>query len=187
VTKNPIRHIGDFKGRKIRIFASKFQSEAFERLGVTPVAMTLGDVLPGIQQGTIDGAITGMGPVVHMHFIDAAKYVAMINQPAIFLIVEINRKWYESLPKDLQEIIDRDALQESEAIAPIAAELRSKSEAAYAASGGEEITFPAEEQASFLRTISSVGADVSKLSPQLATAYKVLTDAAARGQGGANQ
>ena len=83
VAKNPIRHIGDFKGKKIRIFASKFQSEAFERLGVTPVAMTLGDVLPAIQQGTIDGAITGMGPVAHMHFVDAAKYVTMINQPAI--------------------------------------------------------------------------------------------------------
>jgi TRAP-type transport system periplasmic protein len=187
VTKNPIRHIGDFKGRKIRIFASKFQSEAFERLGVTPVAMTLGDVLPAIQQGTIDGAITGMGPVVHMHFIDAAKYVAMINQPAIFLIVEINRKWYESLPKDLQEIVDRHALQESEAIVPIAADLRRKSEAAYAASGGEEITFPADEQASFLKTISSVGADVSKSSPQLAAAYKITTEAAERAQQAGNQ
>jgi len=79
VAKNPIRHIGDFKGKKIRIFASKFQSEAFERLGVTPVAMTLGDVLPAIQQGTIDGAITGMGPVAHMHFVDTAKDVTMTN------------------------------------------------------------------------------------------------------------
>ena len=37
----------------------------------------------------------------------------------------------------LQEIVDRDALQESEAVVPLAADLRSKSEAAYAASGGE--------------------------------------------------
>jgi TRAP-type transport system periplasmic protein len=182
VTKNPIRHLSDFKGKKIRIFASKFQSEAFERLGVTPVAMTLGDVLPAIQQGTIDGAITGMGPVAHMHFVDAAKYVTMINQPSIFLIVEINQKWYASLPKDLQQIIDRDALQESEAIRPIAADLRGKSEAAYAASGGEEITLPADEQASFLKTIESVGADVSQSNPQLAAAYKIVTEAAARAQ-----
>ena len=27
-----------------------------KRLGVSPVAMTLGDVLPAIQQGTIDGS-----------------------------------------------------------------------------------------------------------------------------------
>jgi TRAP-type transport system periplasmic protein len=180
VTKNPIRHIADFKGKKIRIFASKFQSEAFQRLGVTPVAMTLGDVLPAIQQGTIDGAITGMGPVAHMHFVDAAKYVTMTNQPAIFIIVEINQKWYDSLPKDLQQIVDKDALQESIAIGPIAADLRGKSEAAYAASGGEEIKLPPEEQALFLKTLSTVGVDVSKSNPQLATAYKIVTDAAER-------
>jgi TRAP-type C4-dicarboxylate transport system substrate-binding protein len=182
VAKNPIRHIGDFKGKKIRIFASKFQSEAFERLGVTPVAMTLGDVLPAIQQGTIDGAITGMGPVAHMHFVDAAKYVTMINQPGIFITAEINKKWFDSLPKDLQEIIERDALQESAAIRPIAADLRSKSEAAYATGGGEEIMLPVEEQTILLKTISSVGADVSKSNPQLAAAYKIVTDAAARAQ-----
>jgi TRAP-type transport system periplasmic protein len=187
VTKNPIRHIGDFKGKKIRIFASKFQSEAFERLGVTPVAMTLGDVLPAIQQGTIDGAVTGMGPVVHMHFVDTAKYVTMTNQPAIFLIAAINKKWYDSLPKDLQQIVDRDALQESAAIRQFATDQRGKVEAAYTASGGEEIKLPPDEQATFLKTLSSVGADVSKSNPQLAAAYKIVTDAAARAQQAANQ
>ncbi len=187
VSKNPIRHIGDFKGKKIRIFASKFQSEAFERLGVTPVAMTLGDVLPAIQQGTIDGAITGMGPVAHMHFVDAAKYVTMTNQPAIFLIVEINKKWFDSLPSDLQQTVERDALQESVAIRPIAADLRGKSEATYAAGGGEEIKLPADEQALFLKMLASVGADVSKSNPQLAEAYKVVTEAAARAQQGGNK
>ena len=187
VTKNPIRHIGDFKGKKIRIFASKFQSEAFERFGVTPVAMTLGDVLPAIQQGTIDGAVTGMGPVVHMHFVDTAKYVTMTNQPAIFLIAAINKKWYDSLPKDLQQMVDRDALQESAAIRQFATEQRGKVEAAYTASGGEEIKLPPDEQATFLKTLSSVGADVSKSNPQLAAAYKIVTDAAARAQQAANQ
>jgi TRAP-type C4-dicarboxylate transport system substrate-binding protein len=48
ISKTPIRHIADFKGKKVRIFASQFQSTAFERLGTTPVAMTLGDVLPAL-------------------------------------------------------------------------------------------------------------------------------------------
>jgi TRAP-type C4-dicarboxylate transport system substrate-binding protein len=173
VSKSPILHIGDFKGKKIRIFASKFQSEAFERLGVTPVAMSLGDVLPAIQQGAIDGAISGMGPI-------AQKYVTMIDQPAIFILAVVNRKWCESLPNDLQQIIDKDALQESEAIVPIASDLRGKSAAAYTANGGEEIALPAEEQSLFLQTVASVGADVSKSNPQLAAAYKIVTDAAAR-------
>ena len=95
ISKTPIRHLADFKGKKIRIFASQFQTVAFDRLGATPVAMTLGDVLPALQQGAIDGAIAGIGPFVHLHFGDAAKYVTETNQPAIFLIFEVSQKWYE--------------------------------------------------------------------------------------------
>jgi len=43
-SKVAIRSLADFRGKKIRIFASDFQSEALKRLGATPVAMTLGDV-----------------------------------------------------------------------------------------------------------------------------------------------
>jgi len=180
ISKNPIRGLADFKGKKIRIFASQFQSEAFSRLGVTPVAMTLGDVLPAIQQGTIDGAVTGMGPIVNFHFTDAAKYVTETNQPAIFIIVEINRKWYESLPQDLQQIIDKDAAAQSTAINPIAAKLLKEAEDQWAKSAGEMIKLPSDEQAQLMKTLSSVGADVSKSKPGLAEAYKVVTDAAQR-------
>lgn len=41
----------------------------------------------------------------------AAKYVTEINQPGIFLIEDVNAKWYESLPKDLQHIVDTDAVR----------------------------------------------------------------------------
>ena len=63
VTKTAIRNLADFKGKRMRIFASQFQCVAFERLGVTPISMSLGDVLPAIQQGAIDGAVFGMGPI----------------------------------------------------------------------------------------------------------------------------
>src|SRR5579862_8380854 len=48
VAKNAIRHLADFKGKKIRIFASEFQSASFKRLGTTPVAMSPGDVVTAL-------------------------------------------------------------------------------------------------------------------------------------------
>jgi TRAP-type C4-dicarboxylate transport system substrate-binding protein len=180
VSKSPIRHLADFKGKKIRIFASQFQSVAFDRLGVTPVAMSLGDVLPAIQQGAIDGAVTGMGPIVNFHFIDAAKFVTLTNQPAIFIIAEINQKWYDSLPQDLQQIVDNDAAAQSLAINPIAAKLLKQTEDNWKSSGGELIDLPPDEQASMIKTLGSVGADVSAAKPRLAEAYKIVTDAAQR-------
>jgi TRAP-type transport system periplasmic protein len=180
ISRVPIRHLEDFKGKKVRIFASQFQSVAFERLGITPVAMTLGDVVPAIQQGTIDGAITGMGPIVNFHMIDAAKFVTATDQPAIFIIAEANQKWYQSLPPDLQQIIDKDAAEQSVAINPFAVKLLKQAEDGWTAAGGELIRLPPSEQTTFTKTLSSVGADVSSKKPDLAAAYKIATDAAQR-------
>jgi len=178
IAKTPIRHLEDFKGKKLRTFASQFQSEAFGRLGVTAVAMSLGDVLPAIQQGTIDGAVAGPTIFAGMHFGDAAKYVTEINQPAIFLVVELNRKWYDSLPPDLQQIVDKDAAQESVAIEPQALDILVRARKTWTDAGGELIALPSDEQASMMKILSSVGADVSKAKPALAAAYKIVSDAA---------
>jgi TRAP-type transport system periplasmic protein len=180
VSRMPLRHLADFKGKKIRIFASQFQSVAFERLGITPVAMTLGDVLPAIQQGAIDGADTGIGPIANFHMADAAKFVTETGQPAIFIIAEVNKKWYDSLPKDLQQIIDKDAAAESIAINSFAVQSVKDSEASYTAAGGELIKLPPDEQATMMKTISSVAGDVSAKNPALAAAYKIVAAAAAR-------
>jgi TRAP-type C4-dicarboxylate transport system substrate-binding protein len=58
-----------------------------------------------------------------MHFRDAPKFVTETNQPVIFLIVEVNRTWYDSLPTDLQQIVDPDAAKEFVAINPQAIEI----------------------------------------------------------------
>jgi TRAP-type C4-dicarboxylate transport system substrate-binding protein len=181
-SKTPIRHLADFQGKKIRIFASDFQSEAMKRLGATPVAMTLGDVLPALQQGAIDGAIAGITVFSAFHYQDAAKYVTEINQPQIFLMLEISQKWYDSLPPDLQKIVDQDGAKETRAINPAALDLFNKARQAWTAKGGELISLPADEQAKMMQTLSSVGDDVSKAKPGVRDAYEIVTAAAKRTQ-----
>ncbi len=180
ISRTPLRHLADFKGNKVRIFASQFQSTAFERLGMTPVAMSLGDVLPAIQQGTIDGAITGIGPIANFHMADAAKYVTQIDQPAIFIVAEVNKKWFDGLPKDLQRIVERDAKAQAVAINPFAVQSVKAAEASYTAAGGELIKLPPDEQVAMMKTLASVAPGVSKNDPKLAAAYKIVADAAAR-------
>jgi len=180
ISKTPIRHLADFKGKKIRIFASQFQSVAFDRLGVTPVAMTLGDVLPALQQGAIDGAVAGIGPFVHLHFGDAAKYITEANTPAIFIILEVSQKWYDTLPKDLQDIVDRDGAAVSKSINQTALTMYQEQRKAWIDNGGELISLPRDEQAAMMQTLSSVGEDVSKPKPALHEAYQIVTDAAKR-------
>jgi TRAP-type transport system periplasmic protein len=178
ISREPIRHVADFKGKKIRIFASEFQSTAFEKLGATPVAMTLGDVLPAIQQGAIDGSIAGITVFTSMHYQDAAKYVTETGQPYIFLITEFSKKWYDALPKDLQRILDKDALEESAAINPIAVDYFNQARNDWVARGGELISLPPDEQAEMLKTLSQVAEEVSKHKPELAAAYQIVAEEA---------
>jgi TRAP-type C4-dicarboxylate transport system substrate-binding protein len=180
IAKAPIRHLTDLKGKKIRIFASQFQTVALERLGATPVAMTLGDVLPAIQQGAIDGAVGGIVVFTPMHFQDAAKYVTETGQPTVFVIVEISKKWYDALPADLQKIVDTNAAAGATAINPAAIEIVNNARKGWMDTGGELISLPPEEQAAMMKTLSGVGADVSKAKPALSEAYKIVTDAAQR-------
>jgi TRAP-type C4-dicarboxylate transport system substrate-binding protein len=180
IAKSAIRHVADFKGKKIRIFASQFQTEAFNRLGATPVAMTLGDVLPALQQGAIDGSVAGIGPFVHLHFGDAAKYITETNQPAIFIILEVSQKWYDSLPKDLQAIVDRDGATVATTVNPMAIQMYQEQRKTWTANGGELISLPRDEQTSMMRLLGSVGEDVAKTKPALREAYQIVTDAAKR-------
>jgi TRAP-type C4-dicarboxylate transport system substrate-binding protein len=180
IAKAAIRHLADLKGKKLRTFASQFQSEAFGRLGATPVAMTLGDVLPALQQGAIDGAVAGTVIYAAMHYIDAAKYVTDIGQPVVFGLAAVSKKWYDSLPPDLQQIIDKDAAAASVQVNPETVAINERADKTWTAAGGEIIKLPPDEQAAMLKTLASVGEDVSKTKPALSAAYKVVTDAAQR-------
>ena len=180
VSKKPIRHLADFKGKKIRIFASEFQSTAFQRLGATPVAMSPADVLPAIQQGTLDGAAFGVQLLSGLHFYDSAKYVATTSHSAIFIIVELSKKWHNSLPKDLQQIVDRDAAREAMAINPQALDILNEARKTWTDHGGELIALPAGEQAKMLQTLTTVGDDVAAKKPQVKTAYEIVKEAAQR-------
>ena len=77
-------------------------------------------------------------------------------------------------------IIDADGATESKAVKAHALEMFEKARNDWTASGGELISLPPEEQASMLKTLASVGDDVSKTKPQLGEAYKVVTSAAQR-------
>jgi TRAP-type C4-dicarboxylate transport system substrate-binding protein len=180
VSKNAIRHLADFKGKKLRIFASQFQSESFGKLGATPVAMSPGDVLAALQQGALDASVAGVQLLSGLHFFDAAKYITMTNHAAIFYAVEISKKWYDSLPPDLQQIVDRDAASTAVNFNKRAEEIEDAAVKTWTAGGGEFITLPADEQADMIKTMSSVGADISKEKPAVAEAFKIVSDAAAR-------
>jgi TRAP-type transport system periplasmic protein len=180
ISRTPIRHLADFNGKKIRIFASQFQSVAMKRLGAIPKPMTLADVLPALQDNALDAAISAITVFSTMHYQRAAKYVTETDQAAIFGIVEVSKKWYDRLPVDLRHIVDRDATAQVSAIDSWAVDFDAKARADWVAGGGQLIKLPPDEQSRMRRILASVGDEVASTKPALNAAYKIVTQAAQR-------
>ena len=91
----PMHHLADLKGRKIRVLASQFQTEPLSRLGATGVPMTLGDVLPALQQGTIDGAYGAVSVFDALKYYDAAKYMVETRHAYFYSVAMLSKRWYD--------------------------------------------------------------------------------------------
>jgi TRAP-type transport system periplasmic protein len=180
VARKPERHLAEFKGMKIRVLASPFQLEMINRMDASPVAMSLGDVLPALQQGAIDGALGTVAVFGPLHYLDAAKYVTEIGQPYVNTIAVMNKKWLEALPADLQKLVRDDAAATDKDIVPFVKEFYAAQRKAWTDQGGELISLPADEQAAFMSKIADIGEVLSKDKPDLNKAVKVALDAAAR-------
>jgi TRAP-type transport system periplasmic protein len=180
IAKNAIRQLADFKGKKIRIFGSQLQLEGFERLGMTPITMSLGDVLPALQQGAIDGAVAGTVIFSAMHYQDAAKYVTDVGQPMTFGIATVSKKWYDSLPADLQKIIDKDAAEANVQVYPETADIIARANKTWTDNGGELINLPPDEHAAMLKTLVAGAEAVVKTKPALEGPYQTMVAGAQR-------
>ena len=180
ITKKPIHSLADYAGLKICVLASQFQLELIKRMGASPVAMTLADVLPALQQGALDGSLTTITQYTTLHYIDAAKYVVETGQPYVSSIAVLSKKWVEGLPPDLQKIVRDDALKVSTDIVPFINQFFDTQRKVWTDSGGSLTTLPAADQATFMSKISSIGLDVSASKPALNAAIKVVMASAAK-------
>src|SRR5581483_1078991 len=137
LTRQPVRRLSDFNGLKIRILSSDFQIEQIKRLGATPVAMSLGDVLPALQQGAIDGALASVPAFTPLHFYDAGKYMTETGQYIVFIVFEMSKKWRDTLPPDLQKIVVDDGDKLGRAALPLNVKEIEKQSVEWKSPGGE--------------------------------------------------
>jgi len=102
-----INSIEDFKGLKMRI--PGLGGKVLAKAGATVVLSPGGEIFTNLERGVID-ATEWVGPLHdnRMGFYQAAKYYYYPgwHEPGTYLEYFFNKKAYESLPKDLQAILD---------------------------------------------------------------------------------
>jgi TRAP-type mannitol/chloroaromatic compound transport system substrate-binding protein len=102
-----INSLDDFKGLKMRI--PGLGGKVVAKAGGTVVLTAGGEIFTNLERGVID-ATEWVGPLhdLRMGFYQAAKYYYYPgwHEPGTYLEYFFNKKAYESLPKDLQHIVD---------------------------------------------------------------------------------
>ncbi len=102
----PITDIGDLKGKKFRI--PGLMSVAFGLLGVSSVTMIEPEIYESMQRGVIDGAITAPDGHTSFRTYEVAKQyvdVGAVSGPLAAMTTTINAKRFDSLPKNVQDVI----------------------------------------------------------------------------------
>jgi len=103
--KKPIRKLEDLKGIKLRAPGGR-QAEAFELVGVNPVAMHIAELYMAIEKGVIDGLATTWEPIMGQLPVDKLKYATECNLWAIPFWIGVNKNsWARISPKDQQAIM----------------------------------------------------------------------------------
>lgn len=108
-TKTPIYGIDDLK--KLKMWAwqgDPIAEAAYKAIGITPVPLSVTEVFTSLQTGLIDGVYGPPLAILATQWFTRVKYmhnVPLANASGALLI---SKKYFDSLPKDLQEILLRN-------------------------------------------------------------------------------
>ena len=104
IKKRPVRTPRDLQGLKMRGPNPVFV-QMFEALGAGGITTDWNDIYTALQTGVIDGMEASPDMIYSMKFHEQAKYMSKTYHNASCVFYFFNKKWYDSLPKDIQKIV----------------------------------------------------------------------------------
>jgi C4-dicarboxylate-binding protein DctP len=172
--KEPIRRLADFQGKKLRVNATAAERAKMRQFGATAVPMDLAEVVPGLQQGVIDGTMSATAVYVNLKFDELGKVITQVNDTMIVSVGAVSRAWLNKLPADLRQIV----IEEGGKLQPrVMAQSRAIDEAMrkrWSEAGGQFVSLPAIEQAKVGQMLGGIGEEVTKDNPSAHAFYKHL-------------
>ena len=181
LSHKPIRSLADFKGQKIRVpGAAPLHVQPFQHFGTSALSMPLGEVLPAMQNRTIDGAVAGLTVFPGFKYYDVAKGMTYLPGSYLILTGGVSRAFMKNIGPELEKIV-RDVSREAEKLfftwLPDDVERARKN---WTSNGGEVISLPAADQQRFVADVSKVTETILAGQPQVKAEYDALKAAAQR-------
>jgi TRAP-type transport system periplasmic protein len=178
--KHAIMRLADFEGKKLRINGTALEREKMAKLGATGIGMPLSEVVPALDQGTIDGTISGLSVFVSMKMNDLLKVVTVTNDTFIISIAVVSKPWLDTLPPDLQKVVvDAGAAIQAKS-QQWEVDFTKKLVGDWSALGGTVHTLPDDDLAKMKTLLDPVADQVTKDQPAVHDILQQVRSAAAK-------
>jgi TRAP-type C4-dicarboxylate transport system substrate-binding protein len=110
--KKAVRTLEDLKGLKLR--ASGGVLQVMKTLGATPVGMPQSETPEALQKGVVLGAVSSLETLMDFKYAELCRHVTIMNGPIYPFAVVMNQAKWNSLPKDVQKVMDDLSREQSE-------------------------------------------------------------------------
>ena len=103
LTVDPVEHVSDLKGMKIRTQSTTVHVKGFECLGATPTPMALSDVYTALQQKTIDGLENPLSVLYSGAYYEVAKNLTLDSHIRDLSCICVSADVFNSLTEEQQQ------------------------------------------------------------------------------------
>jgi TRAP-type C4-dicarboxylate transport system substrate-binding protein len=179
VFKAPVTNLAGFAGKRTRVLASETEQASVAALGAAPVPMSLPEVVPALQQGTIDAVSSVMGVYVAFRYYDVAPHVVDTFLWALTSTSMVSKVFYDKLPADLQKIVMDTGNKLEPVIYKWQIQRIKDDYKAWTDRGGKVVKLPAAEQADSVKRVqAAVQAVLDRNAPskELYSKLKAIAD-----------
>lgn len=156
-SKKPIRTLDDFKGKKIRVLATKMESTLVGKFGAAGVPIPYTEVLPALQRGTIDAVRSSIIVMGGSKFFTVTKSITVVESGQIPSAIMVSNAWTKKLSAKQREFVLTTLSGMSDWNNKIAAEFGKKAEQLWKDNGAEVIRLSASDQKKFMDTVRPLG------------------------------
>ena len=124
----PVASPADLRGMKLRVPVSPLWTSMFAALGAAPASINFSEVYSALQTRVVDGQENPLAIIQTAKLYEVQKHCSLTNHMWDGYWFLANRRAFERLPKDAQEIvareINRSAMDERADVAKLNGELR---------------------------------------------------------------
>lgn len=155
-------------GQRLRVAGpTALNTGPYKHLGASPVSMPLGEVLPAMQNGVVDGSVSGTPVFVIGRYYDVAKEMAILPESYLIVTAVASEAFLDRIGEDLAGKVRQAAREALPATNEWNLTWEQDMVAAWEKNGGTLIDLPEASVDAYLEAVSNTLPEAKQDNPQL--------------------